>query len=262
MSTGELMATRIGAAYLRRKASTCSGSMYARSCMRKERSGARCGRITISATAVSEPDPALQPALSTRRQRAADAGVHPPATARAETVLLGRGGSDTSGSYLAAKLHARRLEIWTDVPGMFTANPRGGAETHGLLKSLDYDEAQEIASSGAKVLHPRCILPASMYSIPLSVHATQRPELAAPSSRPPAATAGRVKAVCSKKGITLISMDSSGCGTWSGSLPMRSRWFKEHGLSVDLVSTSETTVTGFVGPRREHPSMPARSRRW
>ena len=83
--------------------------------------------------------------------------------AHGDTVLLGRGGSDTSGSYFAAKLRARRLEIWTDVPGMFTSNPKSVSNAR-LLKSLDYDEAQEIASSGAKVLHPRCILPVKQYA--------------------------------------------------------------------------------------------------
>ena len=83
------------------------------------------------------------------------------------TVLLGRGGSDTSASYLAAKLRAQRIEIWTDVPGMFSANPRS-TPTARLLRALHYDEAQEIATSGAKVLHPRCILPARQYRIPLA----------------------------------------------------------------------------------------------
>ena len=125
-------------------------------------------------------------------------------------MLLGRGGSDTSGSYFAAKLRARRLEIWTDVPGMFTANPRAVPNAR-LLKSLDYDEAQEIASSGAKVLHPRCILPAKQYAIPLSVHATQQPELEGTVITATGGDGGaRVKAVCSKKGITLVSMETLG----------------------------------------------------
>ena len=69
------------------------------------------------------------------------------------TVLLGRGGSDTSASYIAAKIVAKRLEIWTSVPGMFTANPSQIPSARMLL-NLNYEEAQELASSGAKVLHP------------------------------------------------------------------------------------------------------------
>ena len=63
---------------------------------------------------------------------------------RGETVLLGRGGSDTSAAYFAASLEARRLEIWTDVPGMFTADPRKVPSAR-LLIALHYDEAQELA---------------------------------------------------------------------------------------------------------------------
>ena len=131
---------------------------------------------------------------------------------------------------------------------MFTANPRGVPNAR-LLKSLDYDEAQEIASSGAKVLHPRCILPAKQYSIPLSVHATQRPELAGTVITATGGDGGaRVKAVCSKKGITLISMDTLGMWHQVGFLADAFAVFKEHGLSVDLVSTSETTVTVSLDP--------------
>ena len=90
-----------------------------------------------------------------------------------------------------------------------------------LLKSLDYDEAQEIASSGAKVLHPRCILPVKQYAIPLTVHATQSPSSPARSSRPTGGDGGaRVKAVCIKKGITLVSIETLG-HVAPGRLPRR-----------------------------------------
>ena len=163
-------------------------------------------------------------------------------------MLLGRGGSDTSAGYFAAKFSARRLEIWTDVPGMFSANPRS-TPTARLLRALHYDEAQEIASNGAKVLHPRCMLPARQYGIPLYVYATQTPELEG------TVITGRrrrrraqVKAVCIKKGITLISMDSPGMWHQVGFLADAFQVFKEHGMSVDLVSTSETNVTVSLDP--------------
>src|SRR5690606_40352004 len=71
-------------------------------------------------------------------------------------VLLGRGGSDTSAGCFGAMLKAECVEIWTDVPGMFSANPRVVPEAR-LLARLDYEEAQEIATTGAKVLHPRAL---------------------------------------------------------------------------------------------------------
>src|SRR6185295_10239855 len=96
--------------------------------------------------------------VSTAPRHASAASAYLSATPRHETVLLGRGGSDTSATLLGARLGAERVEIWTDVPGMFTADPRNIPEAR-LLRMLDYDEAQEIASMGAKVLHPRAIAP-------------------------------------------------------------------------------------------------------
>ncbi|HWW21372.1 MAG TPA: bifunctional aspartate kinase/diaminopimelate decarboxylase, partial [Steroidobacteraceae bacterium] len=165
-----------------------------------------------------------------------------------DTVLLGRGGSDTSAAYFAAKLTARRLEIWTDVPGMFSANPRHTPQAR-LLRSLHYDEAQEIASSGAKVLHPRCILPAKAHQIPISVFATQSPHLEGTHiSADGGDGVAQVKAVCLKRGVTLVTLDTPGMWHEVGFLADAFAVFKQHGLSIDLVSTSETNVTVSLDP--------------
>src|SRR5512139_746028 len=247
MATGELMATRIGAGFLASEGLDVQW-LDARTILHaEERAGATARANYLSATCNFEPDPALQQRLAQGGSVLLTQGFI-ASDGKGETVLLGRGGSDTSGSYLAAKLHARRLEIWTDVPGMFTANPRAVPNAR-LLKSLDYDEAQEIASSGAKLLHPRCILPAKQYSIPLSVHATQQPDLEGTVVTATGGNGGaRVKAVCTKKGITLISMETLGMWHQVGFLGDAFAVFKEHGLSVDLVSTSETTVTVSLDP--------------
>src|SRR6266850_3102165 len=163
------------------------------------------------------------------------------------TVLLGRGGSDTSAAYFAAKLRAQRLEIWTDVPGMFSANPHA-TPTARLLRALHYDEAQEIATSGAKVLHPRCILPVRQYRIPLHVYATQAPHLEGTVLSAESDGGAQVKAVCTRKGITLISLESPGMWHQVGFLADAFQVFKQHGMSVDLVSTSETNVTVSLDP--------------
>ena len=247
MATGELMATRIGAAYLASDSIDVQW-LDARTLLHaEERPGASDRAGYLSATCNFEPDPALQQRLATGGKVVITQGFI-ASDAKGDTVLLGRGGSDTSGSYFAAKLGAKRLEIWTDVPGMFTANPRAVPNAR-LLKSLDYDEAQEIASSGAKVLHPRCILPAKHYAIPLSVHATHMPELEGTVVTATGGDGGaRVKAVCSKKGITLLSMETLGMWHQVGFLADAFVVFKEHGLSVDLVSTSETSVTVSLDP--------------
>jgi diaminopimelate decarboxylase/aspartate kinase len=247
MAAGELMATRLGAACLDAHGFEVEW-LDARSLLQAEDRPHTTQRVNfLSATCNFEPDPELQRRLSRDGVIYLTQGFI-ASDAHGETVLLGRGGSDTSGSYLAAKLGARRLEIWSDVPGMFTANPRAVTGAR-LLRSLDYDEAQEIASSGAKVLHPRCILPVKQYSIPLTVHATQFPALEGTQITPTGGDGGaRVKAVCVKKGITLVAMETLGMWHQVGFLADAFAVFKDHGLSIDLVSTSETSVTVTLDP--------------
>jgi diaminopimelate decarboxylase/aspartate kinase len=165
-----------------------------------------------------------------------------------DTVLLGRGGSDTSGSYFAAKLQARRLEIWTDVRAC-SAPTRARCPRRACCALSSNDEAQEIASSGAKVLHPRCIMPVKQYGIPLYVYATQTPKLEGTVITTHGGNvAAQVKAVTIKKNITLISMETVGMWHSVGFLADAFTVFKQHGLSVDLVSTSETSVTVSLDP--------------
>ena len=131
---------------------------------------------------------------------------------------------------------------------MFSANPRS-VPTARLLRALEYDEAQEIASSGAKVLHPRCIMPVKQYGIPLYVYATQTPKLEGTVITTQGGhVAAQVKAVTIKKNITLISMETVGMWHSVGFLADAFAVFKDHGMSVDLVSTSETSVTVSLDP--------------
>ena len=160
-----------------------------------------------------------------------------------KTVLLGRGGSDTSASYLAVKLGAERLEIWTDVPGIFTAHP-GVIPSARLLLQLGYDEAQELASSGAKVLHPRCIEPIRSARIPLWIRWTSCPEMKAQTSIGSITTSfPQVKGISAKKGVQVFSMENIGMWHQTGFLADLFAVFKKHRISVDGISTSESNVT-------------------
>jgi diaminopimelate decarboxylase/aspartate kinase len=247
MAMGELMATLLGAQFLRAQGLDVTW-VDARTVLRSDprRSGSMRAGI-LSATCIFDPDPDLQRRFASSGQVIVTQGFI-ASDGAGNTVLLGRGGSDTSGAYFAAKLQARRLEIWTDVPGMFSANPHA-IPTARLLKALHYDEAQEIASQGAKVLHPRCILPVRQYGIPLYIYATQTPELEGTViSGAPGEGAAQVKAIAIKKGITLISMESPGMWHEVGFLADAFKVFKDHGISVDLVSTSETNVTVSLDP--------------
>src|SRR6202142_2347424 len=247
LAAGELMATELGARYLH-AVGIDAHWWDVRSGMKSEqRAGATARANFLSATCDYAPDCALQAQLAALPGVIVTQGFI-ASDAAGDTVLLGRGGSDTSAAYLAAKLHALRLEIWTDVPGMFSANPRSTPQARHL-RALHYDEAQEIASSGAKVLHPRCILPVKSLQIPIAVYATQSPQLEGTHIGPDVGDgAAQVNAVCIKKGITLVSLDSPGMWHEVGFLADAFQLFKRHGLSVDLVSTSETNVTVSLHP--------------
>jgi len=248
MATGELMSTEIGAAFLNSQGVPTLW-VDARELLRaEERRDATERSALLSATCHFDADPEAAARLAAHRCTVLTQGFI-ASDDEGRTVLLGRGGSDTSAAYIAAKLSAARLEIWTDVPGMFSANPRDVPSAR-LLKSLHYDEAQEIATHGAKVLHPRCILPARQARIPLYIFATQSPDEAGTVISAQAADSGaQVKAIAIRKGITLVSMESPGMWHQVGFLSDAFAIFKEHGLSVDLVSTSETNVTVTLDPQ-------------
>lgn len=163
------------------------------------------------------------------------------------TAILGRGGSDTSAAYFGALLGAQRVEIWTDVPGMFSANPREVPDAR-LLARLDYAEAQEIATTGAKVLHPRSIGPCRDAGVPMAILDTERPELEGTRIDASAATVPGVKAISRRNGIVLVSMESIGMWQQVGFLADVFERFRRHGLSVDLIGSSETNVTVSLDP--------------
>ncbi|MGO4223192.1 bifunctional aspartate kinase/diaminopimelate decarboxylase [Lysobacter sp. TAF61] len=163
------------------------------------------------------------------------------------TAILGRGGSDTSAAYFGALLKAQRVEVWTDVPGMFSANPRDVPEAR-LLTRLHYAEAQEIATTGAKVLHPRSIAPCRDAGVPMAILDTERPDLPGTRIDATAATVPGVKAISRRNGIVLVSMESIGMWQQVGFLADVFERFKRHGLSIDLIGSSETNVTVSLDP--------------
>jgi diaminopimelate decarboxylase/aspartate kinase len=247
MAMGELLSTTLGAEFLNAQGIGTAWVDVRQVLRADDRDHATHQSSLLSATCDFTPDLKLQADWRSLDRVVLTQGFIAANTA-GDTVLLGRGGSDTSSAYIAAKLQAARLEIWTDVPGLFSANPRS-VPTARLLRQLHYDEAQEIASNGAKVLHPRCVLPVRQYKIPLHVYATQAPGLEGTVvSANVADSAAQVKAIAIKKGITLVSMESPGMWHQVGFLADAFQVFKQHGLSVDLVSTSETNVTVSLDP--------------
>jgi diaminopimelate decarboxylase/aspartate kinase len=242
LANGELAATELGAAYLR-----STGLDIAWLDIREYLESATIRDQTerarfISARCDFSPDKTLQ-----QRFAAIDGVVLSQGfiarNAQGETVLLGRGGSDTSGAYLAGKLEARRLEIWTDAPGFFSADPKAVPSAR-LIKTLHYREAQEIASAGGGILHPRSISPVRATGIPLYLKCTAHPEWeGSVISNAPGDDQPQLKAISSRTGITLVSMESMEMWHQVGFLADAFNVFREHGISVDLISTSESNVT-------------------
>jgi len=191
------------------------------------------------------------PSLRSRLEQAGPCHVMPgfiAANPAGETVLLGRGGSDTSATCLAAVLEAERVEIHSDVPGLFSADPRRIPAAR-LLKLVSYREAQELAAMGARALHPRSLIPVTRDRIPLWLCQVDRPDLTGTRITPEARDHGaQVKAIVQRKGMTLIALE--GLGMWQrvGFLADIFAEFKALGLSVDQVSTSESNVTITLDP--------------
>ena len=171
------------------------------------------------------------------------------------TWLLGRGGSDTSAACLASRLQASRLEIWTDVPGIFTADPRVVPDAH-LLHDLSFSEAQELASMGAKILHPPSVRTCKQAGIPLQIRDTSQPEISGTRIGPRSTrTDAQVKGIVSRRNITLVMMDNSSMWRQVGFLADAFEIFRQHHLSIDLISTSESSVTVSLDPG--HPVVAA-----
>jgi diaminopimelate decarboxylase/aspartate kinase len=242
MALGELMATRLGAEFLTRTGLPVQWVDARDLLISKSRTGRNPVNAYLAATCDFSPDEAMQSTLAAHGKVILTQGFIARNKA-GETVLLGRGGSDTSAAYFAAKLGARRLEIWTDVPGMFSADPRVVPSAR-LLNALHYNEAQELASAGSSVLHPRCISPLREYRIPLFVRSTTAPGIAGTVvSSVTEEVEPQVKGICIRNGLTLISMNTVGMWHEVGFLARVFAAFAENGVSVDLVSTSETNVT-------------------
>jgi aspartate kinase len=172
------------------------------------------------------------------------------ATASGRTTTLGRGGSDFSAALFGAGLQASEIQIWTDVDGMLTADPRLVRGTR-LVPRLSFDEASELAYFGAKVLHPSTILPAVDRGIPVRILNARRPEAAGTliSPRRDAAEAGPAAIAC-KRGLVRIDIASTRMLMAYGFLRRVFEVFERFRTAVDVVTTSEVSVSVTIDDRR------------
>ena len=159
-----------------------------------------------------------------------------------EITTLGRGGSDYTAAVIGAAINADEIQIWTDVNGIMSADPKivGNAKT---LDKVSFAEASELAYFGARVLHPKTILPAMRKSIPVKVLNSFNPKGKGTTILNKAGNSRKVKAIACKKGITLINVDSTRMLGAYGFLARVFDIFDEYRKSVDVVSTSEVSVS-------------------
>ncbi len=168
------------------------------------------------------------------------------------TTTLGRGGSDYSAAIVGACLGASEIQIWTDVDGMLTADPRIVKDTQ-VVPHLSFDEASELAYFGAKVLHPATIQPAVGQNIPVRILNSRRPTDARGTliTRDRPESDRLLTAVASKKAVTVVNITSTRMLMAHGFLAKIFDTFEKHRTSVDVVTTSEVSVSVTVDdPRR------------
>jgi len=173
-----------------------------------------------------------------------DAGVTVVATGfigaspAGETTTLGRGGSDYSATLLGAALDAAEVQIWTDVPGVLSADPR--IVPHALVvPEISYDEAQELAHFGAKVLHPRTIRPAVARDIPVRILSTFAP--AEPGTVVTRETSSdRIKAITALSGLILLTLDVAELEDLAPAASAAFRIMHERGIEILTVSQSSS----------------------
>ncbi len=164
-------------------------------------------------------------------------------TAEGVTTTIGRGGSDYSASIIGAALDADEIQIWTDVDGILTTDPRIVSEA-AKVKTISFAEASELAYFGAKVLHPSTLLPAMAKEIPVCVRNSRRPQnegTAIVRTAPP--SSALVKAIAFKRGISVINIASDRMLMAYGFLARLFDVFARHETPVDMVATSEVSVS-------------------
>ncbi len=179
-------------------------------------------------------------------------------TADGRTTTLGRGGSDFTASLLGAALEARRVEIWTDVDGVMTADPRIVPEAR-TLKVATYDEVAELATFGAKVLHPATQTPLAELDIPIVVLNARQPELPGTTI-----TTGRelerpgdspVRSIAWKRGVIVINVRAPRMfGMW-GFLRQLFEVFERHEVSVDVLASGEVSVSVTIDDKDRLPQV-------
>ena len=158
-------------------------------------------------------------------------------------TTLGRGGSDLSATFIAAACRAEEVQVWKDVDGVLTADPRIVPDAMTLAE-IDYEEAAELAYFGAQVLHPRAMQPCIKNGIAVQVKNSYAPKM--PGTRIVSKVKTKrspVRSITMRKNVTLVDITSSRMLGQSGFLAELFASFAKYGISVDMIATSEVSVS-------------------
>ncbi len=173
------------------------------------------------------------------------------------TTTLGRGGSDYSAALVGAGIDAAEIQIWTDVDGMLTADPRI-VDDADVVPHLSFAEAAELAYFGAKVLHPSTIFPAVARNIPVRILNSHRPEAKGTLITADAPSGQRsFAALACKRGITILDITSTRMLMAHGFLRQVFEVFDRYETAVDVVTTSEVSVSVTIDDNRRGPDIVA-----
>jgi aspartate kinase len=171
------------------------------------------------------------------------------------TTTLGRGGSDYTAALVGGGLHAGAIEIWTDVDGIMTTDPRICPDAL-RVRIISFEEAAELAYFGAKVLHPATILPAVQKNIPVFVLNSRNPSNGGTRiTATPPPCASPFKSIAAKKNLTIIDIVASRMLLAHGFLKMVFDIFDKHKCAIDMVSTSEVSISVTVDSREALPAI-------
>jgi aspartate kinase len=171
-----------------------------------------------------------------------------------ETTTLGRGGSDYTASVLGSVLNAEAIEIWTDVHGVLTSDPRLIPNVK-QISNLSYREAAELAYFGAKVLHPKTITPAIEKNIPVYVKNTFEPDNYGTKIQSALVAERTIKSIAYRKSITVINIQSNRMLGAFGFLSKVFNVFETNECSVDIVTTSEVSISLTIDTPEKLPKI-------
>ncbi|MCW8348924.1 lysine-sensitive aspartokinase 3 [Vibrio sp. ZSDZ65] len=159
-----------------------------------------------------------------------------------ETTTLGRGGSDYSAALIAEAVEASGLEIWTDVPGIYTTDPRIAPNARPIPE-ISFSEASEMANFGAKILHPSTLLPALRHQIPVFVGSSKAPQEGGTWVRQTVESAPLFRALALRNNQTMVTLRNPKMFQAYGFLADVFTILAKHKISVDLITTSEVSVS-------------------